>query len=212
MKNKFYISDFRADFNAVAFIRSRKDIVSMIASLHRRGVMILWNIGILLHEKDVVYLSPGALGLPIRECYFSDNPHYVGIREKYSKHIKAIFSLVGLPAEDGSFALDIMNIETILARATIPRARDEEKVSAKKTRNELSLMTPAIDWNIYFQGIGIEDEYDYIVEEPDFFTEVNSLIEGLSLEEWQSYFWWHLIAAAPHTKDYFEQGATNNLM
>jgi predicted metalloendopeptidase len=206
MKNEFYISDLRTDFNTIAFIRSRKDIVSMIASLHCRSVMILWNIGILLHEKDVVYLEPGALGLPIRECYFSDNSHYAGIKEKYSEHIEAMFSLAGLPVGDGSFVSDIVNIETILARVTIPVAREEEKVSVKKTRNELSLMTPAINWDIYFPGIGVEDGYDYIVEEPAFFTEVNSLVEGLSLEEWQAYLRWYMIHAfAPYLKGGFAE-------
>lgn len=88
----------RANFYAIAFIQNRKDIASVIAQLHRRGVSVLWDTRIV--EKYAVYL--------------------------------------------------------------------------------LSSL---------------------------------SLVEGLSLEEWQSYFWWHLIrTAAPYTKDYFEPGATNKLM
>jgi putative endopeptidase len=204
------VSGIYADLGFIASIRNTKDLVSVIARLHRRGIAVLWDIGVAPDKKDTetyaLYLQQSGLGLPDREYYLSDNPHHVAIREKYSEHIQTMFDLAGFSVREDSYIPDIVDIEECLAHASMSRTelRDDEKLYNKRSWQELRLTTPAIDWGAYFSSLGIEGEHDYIIEQPDFFAEVNSLIEGLSLEEWQAYLRWHLLhAAAPYLEDCF---------
>lgn len=221
----FYLSGMRNDANTqtgfsdlyvgldmIGTIQNTKDLVSVIAWMHRRGIGVFWDIGVMPDKKDsgtyALYLVQSGLGLQDREYYLSESPNHVQIREKYAKHILRMFCLGGFTGTDAESVPSIIGIETALAGASMSRAelRDEGKTYHKKTQSELSLLAPTVHWDTYFSSLGLRDVNDVIVGQPEFFKEASGLIQGLSLEEMRVYLVWHLLSSsAPYLGESFAE-------
>ncbi len=181
-------------------ISSHKELLEMIAEMHRLGVSVLWGTAVdqdsKNSEKYALHMFQGGLGLPDREYYLKDNPEFKRVRDAYVVHIKNVFTLLKkTPTETERSIKTIMDIETRLARISMKKedTRDVEKTYHKKTLSELQHEATAINWKQYFSLIGVEKPPYLIVAQPGFLKNAGKLLNEIPLEMWKTYIEWHAV-------------------
>jgi len=147
-------------------------------------------------SKQIADIGQGGLSLPDRDYYLVDSPRFQQIRKQYIEHVTKMFTLAGDSADQaGKEAAAVMEIETALAKASLPRVdlRDPEKVHHILAVADLQKLTPDFDYPVYFKDIKIRPFETLNVETPDFFKGLNDLIAKEPINAWQSYFRWHTL-------------------
>jgi putative endopeptidase len=151
-------------------------------------------------ENVILQLFQSGLGLPDKDYYLKDDEKSSALREKYAAFIVRLFSLTGSDAmESVNIARKIIDIETRLARASMSRVemREAEATYHLMKLDELKSLTPDINWDILFNGIGLSDMSKFdngiIVGQPEFFKEVDRMIADLSIADLKIYLKWNLM-------------------
>jgi putative endopeptidase len=207
------IAPLRGEFARVAAIRTRADVTAAISRLHRLGVDAGFAFASEQDPKDSAQVIAGSgqsgLGLPDRDYYFRPDPKSVRIRELYVAHVGRMLVLAGdTPAEAQAAAATVMKLETALAQAskTTTDLRDPVANYHKLPLAEVSRLTPAFDWPVYFAGLGLASPPDIDVGQPDFLRAFNALLVSTPAADWRVYLHWHLLhAAAPYLSASFVQ-------
>mgnify|MGYP004701010039 CR=1 FL=1 len=141
-------------------------------------------------------LGSGALGLPNRDYYVDQDADTKDKRVKYVEHITKMFQYIDKKDKNASTkAADILAFETSLA---VPRMTKEERRDARKRYNptaisDLKKLTPSINWEAYFVGIGVKNLDTVIVGELNYFTALENVFKTTSVEQWKNYLRWTLI-------------------
>jgi putative endopeptidase len=152
-------------------------------------------------------ISANALGLPERDYYLRPEPRFVEARAKYQQHIANMFKLAGWDeAKATAGAQTVMTMETKFAEAELAPAqlRDPSATDHKTTFAQLQAMAPHLDWADYFKHTQLPQDVDLNVQEPKFLQEVDRQMQQTSLEDWKTYFKWHLLdQTAPYLSDAF---------
>jgi endothelin-converting enzyme/putative endopeptidase len=155
------------------------------------------------------FARAGGLGLPDRDYYTKTDPRSQRIRDQYIAHIQRMFVLLGDSASmAASEAQTVMSIESALAQKSMTRVqkRDPHNLFHKMNRVQLKALTPDFDWDGYLNALGIGGVEIFNVTEPDFFKEVDRLIQTESLDDWKTYLRWHLAHAwAPYLSKNFQE-------
>jgi putative endopeptidase len=119
-----------------------------------------------------------------------------------------MFTLFGeTPAEAATNADTVVAMETALAKASRTRVerRDPEKNYNKYTSADLAAKTPALLWSVYFTDRNLVEPPYEIVGQPEFFDEVNRLVQERPLSDWKIYMRWHLLhGSAPFLSSAFQ--------
>jgi putative endopeptidase len=107
-----------------------------------------------------------------------------------------MFELLGdAPEKAAAEAKTVMEIETGLAKGALDTTsrRDPHKIYHKLGNQQLAALSPAFDWNIYFEGIGAPRFDSLNVSEPDFLKQMQSLIARRTVDDWKTYLRWHVV-------------------
>lgn len=196
-------------------IKDKKDIQTTIAHLHRKGLDGLFSFFVDqdLKQSDVItaYLYQGGLGMPDRDYYLKEDEKSEEIREEYNQYIQKVFELMGNDASSSrNAAKNIMAIETQLAQASMTKVerRNIPALYNKMSLIEVDKIAPVFDWKLYFSDLGISSLDTVIVAQPDFFKEVNQVVNDHSLAELKTYLKWHIVNdLAPYLSHDFVQAA-----
>lgn len=205
------ISVLKEEFDRINQLTTVADVQQLLAYNHSHGVSSLYGIYGGADAKNsgmvITHLYQSGLGMPDRDYYLSENERFIKIREKYFEHLIKNFELLG---NDGpkaeTKAGNVLAIETRLAKASMDRLtlRDPHKRYNKYTVEELAEFAPAINWNSYFEQIGLGNPETLIVSQPDFIAEVNAMMTDVSMDEWKDYFTWKLVkSSAPYLNHAF---------
>jgi putative endopeptidase len=197
------IAPIKPELERIAAVPDKQALVGEIVRLHRRGVNALFAFGSGQDFKDssqvIAQADQGGLGLPDRDYYFKKDPKSAELRKEYVAHVAKTFELLGDPAEAAAAkARTVMEIETGLAKGSldVEARRDPKNVYHKMTEQELVALTPAFAWPRYFEGVGTPPLHGLNVAVPEFFKQMQTLIESRPLEDWKTYLTWHLVHAA----------------
>ena len=153
------------------------------------------------HEPTMVMadISANALGLPERDYYLRPEPRFAEARDKYRQHIINMFKLVGWDdAKSSAAAQTVITMETTFAKATLSptELRDPKATDHKTTFAQLQQVAPHVDWPDYFKHKQLPQDVDLNVQEPRFLEEVERQMQLTSLDDWKTYFKWHLLSQA----------------
>ena len=192
-------------------IASKKALEEQLREFHQYSIGSMFRMSGGADAKNsemvIAQLSQGGLGMSDRDYYVNQDNRSKEIRDAYLDYVQSIFALAGHDEASASEkAKTIMDIETRLAKASMTRL---ERRNPHKTYNKMSLaevqqLCPAIDWNAYFSGLGIEVPDEINVRQPDFFSEVDRMIAELPLDQWKTYMEWNLLnSAASYLTDDF---------
>jgi predicted metalloendopeptidase len=182
-------------------IKTKKDLLKVIARLHVLGVTAGWGAMIDQDSKDsskyLLHLWQGGLGMPERDYYLLDAPEQKRVRAAYIAHMGRLLKLAKFDAHTiKRTQAVVMDIETKLAKAAMKKedTRDAEKIYHKLSLPQLQKLSPNIDWADYFTRTHAPGIKTLIVGQPDFFKKLSGLLDTISIEEWKIYLEWHVIS------------------
>ena len=177
---------------------TREEIVNLAADLHRQGIPMFFSIDSGPDDKNSEYyafrLSQGGISLPNRDYYLE--PPFEKIRQQYRDHIRNMFLIYGIQeTEAAKYSEVVYKIEEMMAKASRSPVdlRDPERNYNPVHLNRISEISQKIDFTLYFKRISLPDVSYIIVGQPEFFKGLDSLIEGIPIDEWKIYLKWKVL-------------------
>src|SRR5579863_409834 len=209
--NQKGIAALKPELDRLDAVKDKQALIDEIAHVHMTGPNPLFNFYSAsdLHNADrvIAYIDQGGLSLPDRDYYLKDDGKNPEIRKQFVAYMNEVFtqmakdSNASAGAGTSSQAADtVLRIETALAKAEMDRTarRDPKNRDHKMTRAEAAALGPNFLLDRYFQDINAPKFSDLNVTNPEFFKQVNALLEAESLDSLKTYVRWHLLdASAP---------------
>lgn len=192
-------------------IKDGKELAGMIASMHREGIFPYFYTFVDSDEKNssmnVFTLYQAGIGMGDRDYYLLQDEDTKAIRAAYEEYIRTMFTLAGYSAEQAEAGMEaVLKIENKIADASYSREvlRDTYRNYNKLTGRAWAKENSMIDWNTYFEALGMAIDDDLVVKQKDFFMDLAKTFKGVTLEEQKLYLAYNLIsAAAPFLSDDF---------
>jgi putative endopeptidase len=198
------LAPLQSDLNAIALLKSPKEITPLIAHLQFEfGRRVVFSQGSTQDpddsEQQIAEVDQGGLGLPDRDFYVKDDAKSKETRERYTQYVQKMFELMGDdPVTAKKNAETVMRMETAMAKASMTRVdrRDPYKLKHKMKVAELAQLAPNVDWTVYYSQLQYP-KFDIVnVATPDFFKEVSRQITADPIGDWQTYFRFHVVNAS----------------
>jgi putative endopeptidase len=198
------ITALQPELDRIAAVRDKGALIDEIAHVHLIGPNPLFNFysNSDLHNADqvIAYIDQGGLSLPDRDYYIKeDNPKMKEMRQHLVEYVTQTFTLAGqTPQQAADSAQAVLRIETSLAKAAMDRTarRDPKNLDHKMSRDEAVALGPNFYLNRYFIAVGAPSFTQINVPNPDFFKQVNGVLESESLDALKTYVSWHVLNAA----------------
>src|SRR6266481_7467121 len=197
------IGPLKPELDRVAAVKDKNALIEEIAHVHVIGPSPLFNFYSQsdLHNADTViaYIDQGGLSLPDRDYYIKDDARMVDMRKHYVDYVTEMFTLAGQSAERAAdSAKTVLRIETALAKASMDRTerRDPNKRDHKMKRDEAVAMAPNFSLDRFFVAVGAPSFTELNVGNPEFFKQVNGVVESEPLDSLKTYVSWKVLRAA----------------
>jgi len=198
--NKKGISDLKSDLDKIDAIKDIDGIVKMSAYIHTVSASPLFGFYVgqddKISSKYAVFVSQGGLSLPDRTFYFDNDKRAVSIREKFITHLGNIFKMIGYEDKKAQQTAEkVMKLETAIAKTSRKRedTRDPLLNYNKMPFKKLSEMTPAIDWKLFTEGVGLKKVDTVVIGQPEFLKALNGYLKTFPLEDWKDYLRYQLL-------------------
>ncbi len=191
----------RPELDSIAALQRLSDVPPLLARLHLESARTSPLFGFSSSQdyadssRMIAFATAGGLGLPDRDYYVKSDAKSQEIRAKYLDHVANTFQLLGDAAANATAESQVvMAIETALAKASLTRVdkRDPYKLFHKVSGAELLKMTPSFAWSSYWSALGLRAPAQINVTEPEFFRELERLLESRSVSDWKTYLRWQL--------------------
>ncbi len=207
------ISALQPELDAIAQMKSAKEITAVVAHLHLigSGRSMLFAAGSTQDpdesEHVIADVDQGGLGMPDRDYYTKDDAKSKETRERYVQHVQKVFELIGdNPATARKNANTVMRLETAMAKSSQTRVerRDPHKIVHKMKVSDLTQLAPNFDWVGYYRAMSYPDFPILNVDSPGFIKELNTLLASESIDAWKTYLRFHLAdASSPYLSSPF---------
>ena len=184
-------------------IDSKNNIIETFGEFNTMGISGLFSFDSMPDEKNssvyACYLNQDGLSLPNRDYYFDDS--FKEIRAQYINHIKNMFILYGFDDKTSeNMGNTVLKIETSLAlKSRSPvELRDPDKNYNRFQFNDIEKEFPGLRHREYFSKIGLTGLDYIIIGQPEFFRDLDSIIQQYTLDDWKIYMKWNVLnSAAP---------------
>ncbi|BDD10251.1 endothelin-converting protein [Fulvitalea axinellae] len=204
------IKPLQAYFGQINALQNKQDLGKLLADLHNKGIGGFFGDYVYIDKKDsekkTVYVVAGGTSLPDRDYYLK--PSFEKVRGKYSLHLAKMFELLGDSKQTAEKeAALVLKMETALAKAQLSRVelRDPKRTYNKMSVADLDKKILGFNMKSYFASSGYTKVPYIIVQQPDFMTAMNGLIQSSSIEDIKTYLRWKLIdAVASYLPSEFE--------
>ncbi len=205
------IAALKPELDRIDAVKDKQALIDEIAHIHLIGPSPLFNFYSAsdLHNADqvIAYIDQGGLSLPDRDYYLKDDEKMKGIRQHFVEYMSEVFQQAspgnGTPGPGGTpskMAEDVLRFETLIAKAEMDRTtrRDPKTRDHKMTRKEAESLASNFYLERYFHDINAPGFSELNVGNPEFFKQINSVLESESLDSLKSYIKWHVLnSAAP---------------
>jgi endothelin-converting enzyme/putative endopeptidase len=199
------LDPLKPELDRIAAVKDKTALIDVVARVQLIAPSPLFNFYSSpdLHNADMViaYIDQGGFTLPDRDYYIKDDAARVEMRKHFVEYATQMFTLAGqTPAQAAESAQTVMRIETELAKAAMDRTlrRDPKVRDHKMGRDEAVALAPNFYLNRYFTASGTPPFTELNVANPEFFKQVNAVIESEPLDALKTYVSWRLLdGAAP---------------
>ena len=199
------IDALKPELDRIAAVQDKNALIEEIAHVYLAGPRPLFNFTSAsdLHNADqvIAYIDQGGLTLPDRDYYIKDDADQVDKRQRLVDYATQLFTLAGqTPQQAAASAQTVLQIETLLAADSMDRTkrRDPKNRDHKMSREEAAALGPNFNLNRFFVAVGAPNFTQLNVTNPDFFKQVNGVLETESVDALKIYVSWHVLnAAAP---------------
>lgn len=193
------VKPFLAKIDAVSTLA---DLQSLLTEMAPYGGVGFFDFAVFNDLKDskmnAGYITPAGLGLS-RDYYVDQDDDTKEKRKKYIAHIARMLQFFGDSKKVATAnAEKVFQYEYNLAepRFTKEESRDTRKLYNPKTIEELSEITPSINWEAYFKGLGVPTIDKVIVMQPNYMKAVEKILKSSSMEDIKLYLRWTVIDRA----------------
>ncbi len=142
---------------------------------------------------NTTWVYPGGLGLQ-RDYYLDQDDKTKDIRQQYVDHVARMFEFINYNKDDARAAAEkVLVLETALATPRLDKVqrRDVRNFNNPKSIDELSAITPAIDWNKFMTDMGVSEIPEQVlVMQPKYMAELNSFLKTTSIEDLKTLMTW----------------------
>src|ERR1700742_5129644 len=190
----------------IAALKSKNELPELVAYLDSIGVNTILSFGSDLDFKDatqqIAELDQTQLGLPEKGYYERKDDKSVKLREQYQAHIARMFELLGEPQEQAAKdAARILKLETALAGVSLSTVerRDPANLYHKTELSKLDSNTPQFNFVSFLRAAHTPPVQSLNVTVPGYFSGLNQLLAGTSLDDLKTYLRWALIRHLPTT-------------
>ena len=199
------LDPLKPELERISAVSDKPALIDAIARVHLMGGEPLFNFYSTsdFHNADAViaYMDQGGLSLPDRDYYIKDDARKLEVRKQLVEYVTQVFVLAGQsPTKAADSAQTVLRIETALAKASVDRTlrRDPKTRDHKMTRDAAYAAFPNFYLDRYFAASGAPSFSELNVSDPDFFKQVNGMLQSESLDSLKTYVSWHLLRdAAP---------------
>jgi putative endopeptidase len=209
------IAALKPELDRIDAVKDKGALMDEIAHLRMIGPGALFSFysSSDLHNADqvIAYIDQGGLTLPDRDYYLKDDEKTKDIRQRFVNYMNEMFVLaVSQPTEAGlrppsgtvsdQEAETVLRIETALAKAEMDRTlrRDPKNRDHKMSREQAAALAPDFQLDRYFKDVSAPAFTELNVGNPEFFKQVNAVVQSESLEALKTYVRWHVLnSAAP---------------
>lgn len=143
------------------------------------------------------YITQGGLGLPDRDYYVLQDEKSKERRQQYVDHITKMMQFIDFDATEAKAAAEmILDLETKLAEPQLDKTerRDFTNLNNPRTIDELSELTPAIDWNKFIDDMGVEQQLDTVyVVELRYMKALQNVLTSTPLEDIKTIMKWNTL-------------------
>jgi putative endopeptidase len=199
-RDKAGITPLKPYLKKIDAVKNAKDLEALLIEMEPLGGLGFFGTYIGSDAKDSnknsIYLGVASLGLPDRDYYVSEDADSKEKRQKYVEHVAKMLGYIGYEGKNATEqAKKILALEIAFAQPMMDRveSRDDRKSYNPMTVAQLQKITPAINWNTYFAGIGITKPSEIIVTQPKYFTALQSILKKNDVNDWKAYLKWTLL-------------------
>ena len=192
-RNGLGVQPLKNELAQIEGLKDKRGLGAVMARLLQVGVGTPLSADVHQDNKDstryLLDLSQSGLGMPNRDYYLATgDARLMDTRAKYQTHVEKMLALAGM-TDAREAATAILALETAIANAhwTAVQNRDPVKSYNKTTVSELKTLTPNLDWDAFFQGLGASRIDTVNVSQPSYFRDLNKLITDTPLSTWQAY-------------------------
>jgi putative endopeptidase len=184
-------------------IETIEDLQNYMIEMEPIGGGGLYGFGVGSDPKDsnrnVGYLGGGSTGLPDRDYYIKDDEDSKEKRKMYVDHITRMLQYLGEDeAEARDEAEQILAFETRIAEAKMDKVdrRDARKRYNPRSIEQVEEMVPAVDWNEFFDGIGVKEIDTVIIGDLNYFKTLQTILAEENMSDLKSYLRWNAFRAS----------------
>ncbi len=203
-RNKQAIAPLKPYLDKINAVSNSADLQKLMMQTEAEGGGVgFFGVGVGSDDKNsnrnVINLGPGALGLPDRDYYVSEDKDSKEKRAKYVLHVAKMLQFLGEKPEQAK--IDADKILALEIQMSVPRLDRVERRDSKKQYNptaiaDLQKMVPVIDWNTYLKGVGFKKADTLIVSQPRYMAALQTIFTENKIEDWKAYMRWMLLRGA----------------
>ena len=197
------LDSLKPELDRIAAVNDKAALIDAIARVHLIGPNPLFNFysNSDLHNADqvIAYIDQGGLSLPDRDYYIKDDARMTEMRNHLVEYVTQMFTLTGQSSTQAAdSAQTVLRIETALAKASMDRTlrRDPKNRDHKMARDAAIALAPTFHLDRYFTDASVPAFSELNVVNPDFFKQVNGVIDSEPLDSLKTYVSWHLLRGA----------------
>ena len=191
-------------------IETKEQLVSVLLLFAEKNLASVFGCGSTIDRKnssqEVPHLYSSGLSIAHNKDYYTD-PDKQEIRNKFVEYITTLFTFIGLTDPEKK-AKVVLKFETQLAEKhfTQVQKRDPELTYNDKQIGELEGFVSNFNWKSYFNVFSPVEITKVVLDNPNYFTLIDSLLGNPNLEEWKVYLTARLLnGEAPFLSERFVQ-------
>ena len=199
-RNSEGIAPVKPYIDAVAAMKEKSEIIPLIAQNYRVGLGNFFGTGIgtdiMDSNSNQLGIYQGGLSLSEKEYYSEDSEVAANIRAKFREYVVNMFKLFGNSEQEATAKMEaVMAIETRLAAKHLSRVERRDPMNSyhKMSYDELKKTIPGIDWDTYYNILGINNIEVLNLAHPEAIKEVAAIIDDTPMSDIKAYLEWRII-------------------
>ena len=186
--------------NAILATEDREALIASISALHTDGIGVFFAgypaADLADSNMTIFYLEQGGLGMGNRDYYIDEKN--AEIKAAYRTYLSTIFTLAGVEGDIAKMVEDVVAVEDRIAEKSWSNVecRDIVKGYNPLTMDELRANYGTVNWDAYFQAMGIDKLDKLVVSQPSSFANIMDVLATMPVDVLRAYVAAHYIDAA----------------
>jgi len=193
----------KEQLEAIQAISDIDDLSAVTARMQMETSSPFFSFYIGADEKNstmnLLQMYQGGISMGDRDYYLLDDEASVKIRNAYKEYIRTLFSLAGYSEEEAAESAEaVLAFETGIAEVSVDRnaLRDVHMNYNKMSLKDFKSKYDFLDWDIFFNGIGVKNSTEINAGQISFFKGMTDLVKKTSLEDLKAYLSFKLLNSA----------------